>query len=211
MEAADLQTLKLLERWQGGDREALSCLLERDLPWIRQQVRQQLGEGLRRGGDTDDYVQEAVLAVLRYGPRFVLSSHAQFRRLMAKIVLNVLRMKHRELHALKRDVERERVLAVDSILYLDPPQQAVARPDRKAEEKEERERLRLALLMLDPEDQEPIALHWQGLEDREIGERLGISPNTARMRRVRATGRLVKMVHQFNRGELDSLLSESED
>lgn len=201
-----MNTLSLLERWQGGDSEALSLLLDRDLPWIRNYVHGQLGEGLRRVGDTDDFVQEAVLAVLRYGPRFALSSRRQFRALMAKITLNVLRGKGRELNALKRGSGKERALGSDTILYLDPPRQDVTRPDQRVEKKEEREWLRLALLLLDAQDQEPLDLHWQGLEDAEIGERLGISANTARMRRVRATGRLTSVVLKLKRGQLADLI-----
>jgi RNA polymerase sigma factor (sigma-70 family) len=199
-------TMSLLERWQGGDREALSLLLDRDLPWIRQHVHRKLGDALRKVGDTEDFVQEAVLAVLRYGPRFAMSSRAQFRALLAKIVLNVLRMKHRELHSLKRDPGRERQLGTDSILYLDPPVHDVSRPDRKVAEQEEREWLRLALLLLDPKDQEPLDLHWQGLDDAEIAKALGIPKNTARMRRVRATGRLTTLVLELKQGRVARIL-----
>jgi RNA polymerase sigma factor (sigma-70 family) len=203
----DMNTLSLLERWQCGDSEALSLLLDRDLPWIRDYVHHQLGDGLRRVGDTDDFVQEAALAVLRYGPRFALSSRRQFRALLAKITLNVLRCKHRELHALKRDPRNERALGTDTILYLDPPRQDVTRPDQRVERQEEREWLRLALLLLDPQDQEPLDLHWQGLSDAEIGDSLGITANTARMRRVRATGRLTTAVLKLKRGQIADLVA----
>ena len=205
-----MNTLSLLERWQCGDAEALSMLLDRDLPWIRSYVQRHLGDGLRRAGDTDDFVQEAVLAILRYGPRFAMSSRRQFRALLAKITLNVLRCKGRELNALKRDPRNERALGTDTILYLDPPRQDVTRPDQRVEKKEEREWLRLALLLLDPHDQEPLDLYWQGLEDSEIGERLGVSANTARMRRTRATGRLTAIVLKLKRGQLDDLVAQEE-
>ena len=203
-----MNTLSLLERWQCGDAEALSMLLDRDLPWIRTYVQRNLGDGLRRAGDTDDFVQEAVLAILRYGPRFAMSSRRQFRALLAKITLNVLRCKGRELNALKRDPRNERALGTDTILYLDPPRQDVTRPDQRVEKMEEREWLRLALLLLDPQDQEPLDLHWQGLEDAEIGEQLGITANTARMRRVRATGRLTAVVLKLKRGQIDDLVAQ---
>lgn len=206
MDEGGSETLTLLERWQRGDAEALSLLLDRDLPWIRQHVHRELGEGLRRVGDTEDFVQEAVLAVLRYGPRFALRSRGQFRALLAKIVLNVLRQKHRELHALKRDPARERALGTDTILYLDPPQRDVSRPDQKVAEREEREWLRLGLLLLEPKDQEPLDLHWQGLDDAEIAARLGITTNTARMRRVRATGRLTRVVLGLKQGRVAELV-----
>ena len=63
------QTRELLHRWHGGDRKALDTLLERDLEWIRRTVHRQLGDGLRRMGDTGDFVQEAILALLDGSPR----------------------------------------------------------------------------------------------------------------------------------------------
>jgi RNA polymerase sigma factor (sigma-70 family) len=164
---------------------------------------------LRRVGDTDDFVQEAALQVLRFGPRFVLGNREQFRALLAKIVLNVLRMKHRELFALKRTPKQESPFGGDTTLYLDPPQQRVARPDQVAEHQEEREWLRLGLLVLEPHDQEVLDLHWQGLTDPEIAERLGLADNTARMRRSRAVGRLTAVVLKMKQGRLAEVLDEA--
>ena len=83
-------TFDLLERWRTGDVDALGILLDRDIEWIRSYVRRHLGEHLRFGADTDDFVQEASLAVLKYGPRFVIENRSHFRGLLAKITLNVL-------------------------------------------------------------------------------------------------------------------------
>ena len=96
------QTYDLLERWRAGDRDALDALLHRDMDWIGRRVHRQLGDGPRREGDTGDIVQEAAIAVLNAGPRFVLSSRPQFRALLAQIILNIVRGRHRQLLALKR-------------------------------------------------------------------------------------------------------------
>ena len=79
-------------------------------------------------------------------------------------------------------------------------------PDEAAVHEEEREWLRLGLLLLEPHDQEVIDLHWQGLTDREIGERIGTSDNTARMRRSRATRRLTKLVLELKEGRVAEIL-----
>jgi DNA-directed RNA polymerase specialized sigma24 family protein len=126
-------TLDLLGRWRAGDDQALGALLDRDMEWIRAYVRRHLGDQLRRAGDTDDFVQEAAVAILRYGPRFALDSRDHFRGLLGKITLNVLRAGHRELFALKRTPEQERPLGSDTVLYLDAPHLDVTRPDVKAE------------------------------------------------------------------------------
>ena len=207
MSADEPQTIELLDRWRAGDNEALSDLLARDMDWIRRFVHNKLGRDLRKFGDTGDFVQEAVVRVLTFGPRFVMSSREQFRGLMAKIVLNLMRGKHRELFALKRRVDKEKPLGSDSLLYLDRPQSTVIRPEQAAEHAEEKEWLRLGLLLLEPKDQTLIDLHWQGLTDAQLGERVGVSANTARMRRNRAVGRLTKLILDLQSGRLDEVLA----
>jgi len=68
------ETPDLLRRWHAGDEEALGRLLERELPWVRRLVHRRLGPLLRRSGETQDFVQEAMVEVLRYGPRFTASN-----------------------------------------------------------------------------------------------------------------------------------------
>lgn len=204
-------TFDLLQQWRSGDRDALDRLLQRDMEWIRRRVHLQLGQALRRAGDTEDFVQEAALAVLRDGPRFVLSSRRQFRALLAKITTNVLRGQNRRLHALKRGTVREEPLLSDSILDLDPHHQRVAPPDQGAAHAEEREWLRMGQLLLDPKDQAVTQLHWEGLADAEIGAQLGLTANTARMRRTRAIGRLTQIVRKLKDGRVGDLVEGHED
>jgi RNA polymerase sigma factor (sigma-70 family) len=199
------ETLDLLERWRRGDRGALTTLLERDLDWIRGFVHKKLGPSLRREGDTEDFVQELAMTVLTYGPRFSISDRGQFRGLLATIVLNLLRAKHRQLYALKRTPDAERPMT-DSVLALDGPVHSVTRPESAAARSEEREWLRMGLLLLDADDQAATDLHWQGLTDAEIGARLGIAANTARMRRTRAVGRLAKIVLRLKAGRVGELI-----
>jgi len=84
------ETRRLLEDWHGGDQEALAVLLDRNLGWIRARVEKRMGPLLRAKGGATDYVQDSMVEVLRYGPRFVMSDEAQFRVLMVKIIENVL-------------------------------------------------------------------------------------------------------------------------
>lgn len=205
------KTFDLLERWRAGDADALDVLLQRDLGWIQRFVHRRLGAQLRKMGDTGDFVQEAALRVLRFGPRFVLESRAQFRALLGTIVTNVLRAKHRELHTLKRGPDREQPMGGDTTLYLDAPQRPVTRPDEAAALAEQQEWLRLGLLLLGGDDQTVIELYWQGLTDKEIGEQVGVSDNAARMRRHRAIERLTTCVLKLKSGGLATLLAETAD
>ena len=196
------QTLALLQRWHGGDRAALEQLLQRDLGWIRDQVSRRLGELLRRRGDTQDFLHEAVVEVLHYTPRFLVSSQEQFRRLVTQIIENMLR-DQRDYYARKRrDLARERALPDDSALQLDPRARSVTRPSEAAVRNEEAAWLRLALELLDPEDRDVILLRqFDELPWSEVGARLGLSEDGARMRFNRALPRLSAKVEALRRGE----------
>ena len=106
MSDAKDQTSELLQSWHGGERGALNALLERDLPWIHNRVQQRLGPALRGKADSVDIVQDAMVEVLRYAPRFVVDSQARFRGLMAKIVENVLRDERGARSETRREIQR---------------------------------------------------------------------------------------------------------
>jgi len=203
-------TVDLLNRWHKGDQEALAQLLERDMPWIREHVSKRLGPLLRRANETQDIVQDAVVEVLRYGPRFLLQNHAHFRSLIAKIVENELRMEHERLTAKKRDVRKERGMpSAVSAISLDPDLRSPTQPDQAAEKNEMQNWMRLALEFLDPEDRRVILLHeWEGATFTEIGKELGIGENGARMKFNRALPKLAKKVEALKAGMLASMLDE---
>ena len=115
-----------LQQWHRGDENALDDLLKNHLTWIRGKVRKGMGSGLREKGDTSDYVQDAVVEFLKYGPRFTISNDARFRGLLLKIVENVLCKKYRWFTARRREIARERPLPSDTVLRLDLPRQQPA-------------------------------------------------------------------------------------
>ena len=203
-------TLDLLERWRAGDPEALNALLRRDMDWIGRRVHRQLGAAPRRAGDTSDIVQETAMAILNAGPRFVLSDHAQFRALVAQIIVNVVRGQHRQLHALKRGGHAES-LPPTSVLDLDGRHEPPPAPDDAAAQAEEREWLRMGLLLLEADDQAVLDLFWRGQTDAEIAKELDLSINTARMRRSRATKRLVGVVRKLKQGRVGELVDPADD
>jgi len=193
------ETFVLLRDWHGGDRDALDRLLQRDLPWVRAFVVRRMGKLLRAKGDADDYVQEAAIQALQYVPRFVMSDREQFRALLARITENVLRDNIERLHALKRDVAREK----SDLLNLDPPVGRVTRPSQAAVRSEESQWIRLAVELLDPEERMlMIWREWEGLSFAEIAEQFGIREDAARMRFTRALPKLARLVQQLQRGEM---------
>ncbi len=194
-------TEQLLHRWHKGDKAALHELVQRDMPWIRSRVRQRLGEALRQHGDTDDFLHEAVLDILSYTPRFLATDRDVFRRLVTRIVENTLRGQSEFYSRLRRDRGRSVPLPDDSVLDLDAQRRTGTTPSQHAARSEEEAWLRLALDLIEPEDRDVIVMReWNGEAFADIGVRLGIPENTARMRFARALGRLAAQVEALRRG-----------
>ncbi len=203
-------TRELLVRWHGGDQDALGELIQRDGAWIERVVRERLGPSLRRRFDTQDVVQNTVMEVLRNAPRFVVGDRAHFRALVAKMAENSLRGQVRGARAEKRDVRREALpRSGDSLLFLDAQPGAQTAPDAAADRSEMRDWVRLALELLDADDREVIVLRdYQSLGFPEIGERLGLGENGARMRYNRALPKLAKKLAALRKGAIGGLLGE---
>lgn len=202
MIAGDDQTLELLQRWHRGDQDALKELLRRDLPWIRDRLHRRLGDLLRQRGDTEDYLHEVVLEVMRYTPQFLVSSGDTFRRLLTQITENMLRDKHDFFSRRRRSVAKEQPLPDSAVLCLDARARSATSPSQGAVRNEEEAWVRFALDLLVPEDRSVIVLReYERMPFGEIGAKLGIAENTARMRFQRALGRLADKVAALRRGE----------
>ncbi len=203
------ETIELLKLWHGGDGQALEALIKRHLPWVQRHVHHRLGPELRRDGDTQDFVQDAMIRVMEYGPRFVTADENHFRRLLARIVENTLRNKHRDMHRERRDHRRVKPLGSDTILSLDPPQKQVTQPNERAEQNEKVAWIRLAMELLSPSEREVLWLReMDGLSFPEIGERIGATEDAVRMRFQRALPRLALKVSELRGGKLADLLDE---
>jgi RNA polymerase sigma factor (sigma-70 family) len=196
-------TPELLRRWHAGDATALTALVQAHLPWLRAHVAKRLGGFLRERAEADDYLQEAVLDFLRDGPRFQVQSAAQLRTLLARIVENTLRDKNDWFRAKRRHLAGEVRLPTETVLPLDPALQQSTTPSRNAVRTEVRDWVRLGLELLEPEDRK--ILLAREYEDRsfvEIGAELGMTPNSVRMRWVRAVARLAELLQDLRAGNL---------
>lgn len=200
-------TRQLLEQWHGGDSGSLELLLERHLPWIQEYVSMRLGSMLRRKAETVDYVQDAVVEFLRYGPRVVLNDEDHFRALLGRIVENSLRNKYDWFTAQRRAIARENPLPSDTILSLDPPQRGVGTPSESVQRHEREAWIRLGLELLEPDDKEIVILRqFEKLSHAEIGEKVGISAEAARKRHNRAVDRLSEKVWDLRSGKIQRVL-----
>lgn len=195
-------TRDLLKRWHGGDAEALDELLTANLEWIRSHVRRRLGDRLREKAETDDFVQESVVEMLRYGPRFVVDTQEQFRSLLGRIAENVLRGRARWFQRQRRRMSAERPLPASNVLDL---RISVTTPSRELQRKERQAWMRLALELVSAADREVLlAREWENRPFAEIGADLGIDENAARMRFNRALARLARTARSLRAGDLDA-------
>ncbi|MHC4944282.1 MAG: RNA polymerase sigma factor [Planctomycetota bacterium] len=201
------ETAASLQKWYSGDEQGLNAILERHLPWIRAQVRQRLTALLRIKGDSGDYVQDAVLQFLRFGPRIMIKNEDHFRAFLLKVVENTLNDKYDWYTARRRNIAQERPLPSDTVILLDPPKGSGHTPSRSAERHEREAWVRLGLELLDPEDRELLILRkWDKLSFSKLGDHLGISEDAARMRYNRTVIKLGDVVLALRRGELGQFI-----
>ena len=200
----EVDTLILLKRWHDGDQLALSALVARDLPWLQTEVRRRMGAELRARTDADDIVQQALLTVMRDGPRFLVGDCDHYRALLLRIVENTIRKQIRLHRQQRRAAAREEPLPSGSVVAL---QASVTRPSAVADRNERRAWVQLALELVAEPDREIILLRqWEGLTFAEVGEKLSLSEDACRMRFERAVARLARVVQQLRSGQLQSVL-----
>ncbi len=207
------ETAELLLRWAQGDQTAIAVLVQQDATWIEAHVRRRLGAQLRQRVDTQDIVQNTLLTVLQTGPRFVCSERAHLRALLGRMVENAICAQANHATAGKRDMRREATGRVQgesgSVLLLDAKSASITQPGAAAERSEIRDWVRLALELLEADDRNVIM--WREYEElsfAEVGARLGVAEDAARMRYARALPRLAKKLKVLRAGELDQLLQE---
>lgn len=208
MSSKNSETALNLKKWNEGDLGGLEALLEKHLPWIQNHVRLRLGSKLRKKTESSDIVQDAIIQFMKYGPRIQLSSSTQFRALMTRIVENVVCDEYDRITSLRRKISRERPLPTDTVLNLDLPRLRVTPPHKNAQRHENEAWIRLGIELLSNEDRQVLTFRaWGDLSFSEIGSRLDISENTARMRFNRAILRLAKKIGTLRRGGLDNVLA----
>lgn len=207
------ETVQLLQGWHAGDGDCLNGLLERHLPFIRGVVRKRLGPELRKNAETGDYIQEAVVQVLKYSPRFKVTDDEHFRALLVRIVENSLRDRHHWFTAQRRDYHRVRPLPSDTVLDLDRVDGRQSdTPSQVAWNREREALVRLGVELLGPEDRRIVVLRdWKGLSFGEIAELLEINPRATQKRHDRARGRLVKKVKALRVRDLQGALERDDE
>ncbi len=196
MNYSDLSSTRLIGLWRGGDGQALDELMAQHLAWLTRRVRARLGTRLRTKVESTDIVQDSMLQFLRYGPGIQVVNEASFRRLMARIIENVIRDESGYWCMKRRDMAREQELPDEAVLRLGGPLVRLDAPDARLARAEEFARARLALELMNPGSREIYLLRRRDeLPFKEIGDLLGIGEGTADARYRRAA-RLFDTVHR---------------
>jgi len=184
---------ELVRRAQGKDESALRTLFERNGDELRARVLSRMPSLARGKISQSDVVQEAYLTAFERLGSFESRSTDGFRRWLLRIV----EFKVRE--EIRRWIKTEKRAALREVRITDAPGGAVPlspgpSPATAAGEVDERVRLQAALDHLSEPDRTILGMvHQQGLTYPEAGERLGISPDAARMRHGRALARLGRL------------------
>ncbi|MHC5066609.1 MAG: RNA polymerase sigma factor [Planctomycetota bacterium] len=198
----DSDTVSYLRRWHSGDRSALDFLLERDMPWIREHVHSRLGRRLQKKAEAEDYLQDVLIEVLRYCPKFMVPGRKQFCALIGSIAESVLCNHADYFSARRRDMDRESNLPTDSVFDLGTGTLHGERPSEIAVRHEEEAALRIGLELLSPDDRRIVLLRdWDDVPYEDIGREFEISEDAARMRHKRALKKLLREIDALGAGE----------
>ena len=100
-------TIVLIRRHKGGDRQALDELFRRYSERVRRIVRIRMGAFLRSRAEVEDVVQETLLRAFQGLEGYQEREDAKLIDWMARIAENALRNLYQHEHAQKRDAGRE--------------------------------------------------------------------------------------------------------
>ena len=193
MHADGPETLNLLERVRRGDDRAIEELLARHRPALLRFVGLRLDARLSPRLDPSDVVQEAQLEVVRHIRDYLRREPMPFWLWLHRTTYqNLIRLRRTHRNAARRSVDREVALPdASSILlarklFADHPW-----PGQQLVDEEIRRRVHEALARLDEIDREVLQLRaFEGLENDEVAQVLGLEPGTASKRYGRALLRL---------------------
>jgi len=181
---------ELVDRAQGGDREALDALIGMHTDRLRAWIERRVGAQLRAKTEVDDLLQETCLWVTRSIARFRWQSEASFYNWLCGIAHHMI-LKAAKTGADVASLHVGQEGAADS----------AGSPSRTLAREERFDRLAKALEGLSPEHQQVVRLaRIEGLPVKEIAARLGRSPGAVSQLLARA---LRKLKEDF--GETDSL------
>jgi len=208
MKKRNSNTAFFLSQWNNGDKKGLEALIEHHISWLRMYIHKRIGPVLRKKAESCDYVQDAMVQFLKYGPKIHITDKDHFRALLGRIIESTLSDKHDWYTARRREIARERPLPSDTVLCLDPPRKQQKTPSISVEGYEREALVRLGMELLDEDYREILILRkWDNLSFSEIGKHFGISGVAARMRHNRAVRKLGSKISALRFGKLDKIVN----
>lgn len=208
VESETSQTMQLLDRIRGGDRAAVNELLALHRQRLHRFIAVRLDPQLRGRVDASDVVQEAQIELTQRMDDFLARQPMPFHVWLCKTAYeNLLRLRRRHLGAERRAVARETALPDDS--SVDLAQKILAGngpgPSDRLVHRELARRVREALAQLDVTDQEVLLLrYFDGLDNKEVAQVLGLDASAASKRYGRALLRLRKLLRAHGVSESDA-------
>lgn len=182
---ATATSVVLARRARAGDRDATEALIRRIAPGLRRFARGMLPAHARGMVDTDDLVQDALVATLRMLPGLEIPSGGGLHAYLHRAVRN------RVVDEIRRAGRRPKAEALDDETADDAPSPLEIAVGREALRRYER-----GLEKLDPEDAEAIVSRVEhGMSYAEVAREIGKpSPDAARMAVGRALLRLARVM-----------------
>ncbi len=187
-DADDRKFLKLLLAARNGERDALGRLLELLRPYLQDIAQSELGAKLQAKVGGSDLVQQTFLEANLDFANFRGSKPEEWRAWLTEILQHNLRDLYKYYRtSLKRSLLREAANADRSLSALTPG------PVQTAIVGEQRQLLEQGLARLDEAQREVIRLRDEKMTFPEIGKRLKISEEAARMQWRRAVSELRRL------------------
>lgn len=197
-------TQELLDLARNGDQAAIDRVLARHRAAVRRMIQLRMDPALGRRVDASDIVQEVLVEAHRRLKQYLRNPAMPFHlwlRQMAKDRLIDAHRRHRV--AARRSLDREQPL--DVRLPRDQSTQNLTMqlcdqqltPAAAATWRELKRRFEDACRKLEPQDQEIVIMrHFEQLSNSETATALGLSPQAASMRYLRAMRRLRELLVQ---------------
>ena len=181
------KTRQLIILAKGGDESALERLYRVYGERVRWMVRFRMGKALRSRLESMDLVQDVFVNAFGALEDFTYKNEGDFVRWLSKITQNALADNLDKLHAAKRDIRKEhrfssRNSATDGVLGEVRGNLDATTPSVIMSKREDFAKLEKAIDKLKPEYRDIVVLSKiEGLSYKEIGKKLGKSPDAVRM------------------------------
>lgn len=195
------ELLSLAAGEKDGNDDAVGRLLERHRPAIRRLIDMRLDQALKRRVDASDIIQDVMIEAHRRLEKYMENPVMPFHLWLRQIAKDrIIDMHRRHRVAARRSIDREQPLASPRLdqSTVDLAGQLTDReltPASTAMWEELNQRFQSACDELEENDREIVLMrHFEQLSNQETAAAIGVSPQAASMRYLRAMRRLRELL-----------------